>query len=53
MEKDTKLFNKYLNVEIVLLEWRVAHITSPFKKGNKKDCSNYRGLNVTATIGRQ
>ena len=41
-----------INGEDLPAEWKEAQSTSIFKKGNKKDCENYRGKSVIATMGR-
>jgi hypothetical protein len=47
------IFNKcLLDEEEPPREWKLAYLTSIHKKGLKKDCKNYRGINVSATIGR-
>ncbi|XP_030765674.1 uncharacterized protein LOC115889741 [Sitophilus oryzae] len=33
-------------------EWKLAYITSIYKKGNRKDPNNYRGLSVNCTFSR-
>lgn len=52
IEALTSIFNKCLRGEEVPSEWKMAFITSIFKKGDKTVCSNYRGISVTASIGR-
>ncbi|XP_046662938.1 uncharacterized protein LOC124355828 [Homalodisca vitripennis] len=46
------LFQKCLDGEEIPKEWKIAHISSLYKKGDKKNCENYRGLSVTASTGR-
>lgn len=48
----TKLFNDYLNGQEVPKEWKVAYISSIYKKGNRNDCGNYRGISVTSSMSR-
>lgn len=47
------IFNKCLiGGEEPPKEWKLAHLTSIHKKGSKKECKNYRGISVIATVGR-
>ena len=46
------LFQKCIDGEDVPTEWKTAYINSLYKKGDKRQCSNYRGLSVTASTGR-
>lgn len=47
------IFNKcLLNQEEIPNEWKKSIITPIFKKGNKNECKNYRGISVTSSIGR-
>ena len=48
----TTLFQKCLDGEEIPVEWKIAQISSLYKKGDKKNCANYRGLSVTASTGR-
>ena len=48
----TWCINKFLNGTPIPKEWKVAYISSIHKKGNKLDCSNYRGISVTSTLSR-
>ena len=45
-------FEKVINGEDLPEEWKEAQITSLFKKGDRKDCENYRCISVIATMGR-
>ena len=47
-----RMFKKVINGKDLPAEWKEARITSIFKKGNRKDCENYRGISVIATMGR-
>lgn len=51
-ERLTWCVNQYLNGAHVPEEWKMAHISSIHKKGDKLDCSNYRGISVTSTLSR-
>lgn len=44
--------NQYINGAPISEDWKVAYISSIPKKGNKLDCSNYRGISVTSTLSR-
>jgi hypothetical protein len=33
-------------------KWKLEYLTSIHKYGSKKDCKNYRGISVSAIIGR-
>jgi hypothetical protein len=46
------LLNKIINGEKVSEEWKVAIVTSIHKKGDKRKCGNYRGIEVTNTFSR-
>jgi hypothetical protein len=37
----THIFNKYINGDKIPEEWKMAHVTPIYKKGNKFDCWNY------------
>lgn len=41
-----------MNGEAIPTEWKSAFISSIHKKGDKKNCSNYRGLSVISSVGR-
>lgn len=46
------IFNKCLNGCEPPREWKKATITSIFKKGNRQDCKNYRGISVICSVAR-
>lgn len=48
----TQLFNDCLNGQQIPKEWKVAHISPIYKKGNRNECDNYRGISVTSSISR-
>jgi Reverse transcriptase (RNA-dependent DNA polymerase) len=53
LERLVFLYNKcLLQGENVPKEWNLAYISSIYKKGDKKQCKNYRGISVTSTLGR-
>lgn len=41
-----KMFNKIWNEEIIPKDWEVGQIVPIFKKGDRKTCSNYRGITL-------
>jgi len=47
-----RLFNKCLQGEDIPQDWKKAHITSIYKKGDRRKCENYRGISITSSIGR-
>ncbi|XP_045477944.1 uncharacterized protein LOC123683087 [Harmonia axyridis] len=48
----TDLINKCLSGQPVPKEWKTAYISSIYKKGDKNQCANYRGISVTSTFSR-
>ena len=46
------IFNKCLSGEEIPRDWKTSYINSIFKKGNRKECSNYRGISITSSIGK-
>ena len=46
-----RIFNKCLQGEEIPQEWKKAHITSIYKKGDKRKCENYRGISITSSTG--
>jgi hypothetical protein len=48
----TELFNDYLFGEDIPEEYKLALIRSLHKKGSRKDCGNYRGISVLASMGK-
>ena len=48
----TRIINECLNGHETPRAWRMAYISSIFKKGDKSNCQNYRGISVTSTISR-
>jgi len=47
-----RIFNKCLQGEEIPQEWKKAHITSIYKKGDRRKCENYRGISITSSTGR-
>ena len=45
-------FNKILVEEGMLQEWNSAYICCIYKKGDKKDCHNYKGISIINYIER-
>ncbi|XP_030764573.1 uncharacterized protein LOC115888850 [Sitophilus oryzae] len=48
----TKLFQMCIDGAEVPKYFKTSYITMIFKKGNREDCANYRGLAVTSTLSR-
>ena len=52
-ENLANLFNKCLiDGDNIPEDWNIAYISSIHKKGDKRVCQNYRGISVTAAMGR-
>jgi len=47
-----RILNKCLQGEKIPQEWKKAHITSIYKKGDRRKCENYRGISITSSTGR-
>jgi hypothetical protein len=52
LEYVTELFNDCLFGEENPEEWKLALISSLHKRGSSKECGNYRGISVLASIGK-
>ena len=44
------VFNKSLSEGVVPDDWKVAHVTAIFKKGNVKSPGNYRPVSLTSIV---
>jgi len=44
------LFRKFLDSGFIPKEWKVAHVTPVFKKGNRQQASNYRPISLTSAL---
>lgn len=51
-ERLTWCINQYLNEAPVPDKWKETYISFIHKKGDKLDCSSYRGISVTSTLSR-
>jgi len=53
LENLVEIYNKCLmEGDDIPNDWKIGYLSSIHKKGNKKVCSNYRGITVTSSIGR-
>jgi hypothetical protein len=43
------MFDKIEKEKDIPKEWNPPHISSIYKKGNKRSCVNYRGISVIPT----
>ena len=48
----TKLFNKCIELKQVPIEFKTAVVTPFFKKGDKNDLNNYRGISVLPPVSK-
>jgi len=44
------LFRKFLDRGFIPKEWKIAHVTPVFKKGNRQQSSNYRPISLTSAL---
>ena len=47
-----QLFSVIWREEIVPPQWREGHIVNLFKKGDKEDPGNYRGITLLSVVGK-
>lgn len=47
-----RIFNLALSSKAVPRNWRYAILAPIFKKGNRKDCKNYRGISLLNVVGK-
>lgn len=48
----TFIINECLNGHPILESWKMTYISSIYKKGDKRNCNNYRGISVTSKMSR-
>ena len=48
----TEMINKCIERKQVPAEWKIGFMSSLFKKGDRQQCNNYRGITVTPTLSR-
>ena len=46
------LFNKIVELEKIPSEWNMGIIVPIFKKGDRKDLNNYRGISLTSCVSK-
>jgi len=47
-----RIFNLAKKSSVVPADWSFGVIAPIFKKGNRKDCSNYRGISLLSVVGK-
>lgn len=52
LERITNLMNMVCYQIKIPTEWKVSHIVSIFKKGNRKDPNCYRGISINSSLSR-
>ena len=48
----TCIFNKFLSNEVTPVDWNKGIIIPIYKKGNKNDLNNYRGITLTSCVSK-
>lgn len=48
----SRIFNLAMKSSIVPADWSYAVIAPIFKKGSRKECSNYRGISLLSVVGK-
>ena len=48
----TDIFNSSMGSGQVLEDWRVANVTTLFKKGSREELGNYRPVSLTSVVGK-
>ena len=46
------LFNKILDLEYFPSVWAIGNVVPVFKKGDKSDANNYRGITIISCLGK-
>jgi hypothetical protein len=46
------LFNRCISSQKTPQEWKTSHIVPIYKKGDRRDVKNYRGLSINSTFSR-
>ena len=46
------LFNQSISSGIVPTEWKLARVTTIFKKGKRQDVNNYRPISIIPTVAK-
>ena len=51
-ERIRNLIDRVINCCKIPKEWKISHIPSIYKKGDRKDSETYRGISVNGTLSR-
>ena len=51
-ERIRKLIDRVIKCCKIPKEWKISHISSIYKKGDRRDPKNYRGISVNGTLSR-